>query len=103
MKAEPIQDDQPILGHHWQAIRSDGLTFLECVIASFESIELIAQFDRLWGTNILLRGAPIDSQIDLATGRHKEDMQQFIRFVWNYIFIRIPPVMNPDPSSPIRG
>jgi hypothetical protein len=50
--------------------------------------ELIEAFDRLNGTNIARKGHPINIMIDEACGKLKDDMKQFVEFVWEYIFLR---------------
>lgn len=42
--------------------------------------ELLANYDRLRGTNLAGRGAPIDRMIDEATGRLEEEALEF--FDW---------------------
>lgn len=73
---------------HFSAVRSDGLSFLDCVGAVASNKELLAEFDRLNGTNLSLRGAPIDLAIDEATGRQKDEIAALLRFAWNCVFIR---------------
>lgn len=87
-----ISDTDPMTPLHYSAIRSDGLTFMQCLEASAGSIELVQQFDRLYGATIASRKSPIEKMIDDATGKTKDDMAQFCRFVWNCIFIRCAPI-----------
>jgi hypothetical protein len=82
---------------HYLAVRSDGLTFLACVEAATETHELAAQVDRLYGTNLLRQKAPIINLIDDATGKSDDDIQTFMRFIWNCIFIRCP-IQNHPPK-----
>ena len=89
MKIELTEND-PITPRHWFAVRRDGLTFLQCCAAAIGERELLAQIDRLYGTNLLRRGAPIELAIDDATGRMKGDMEVFSKFVWNFVFTRVP-------------
>jgi hypothetical protein len=63
-------------------------SFLHCVREVAASKELLAEFDRLNGTNLSLRGSPIDLAIDEATGRQKEEITGLLRFAWNCVFIR---------------
>ena len=86
-----ILDGDQIRPEHLFAVRKDGITFIQCVDACLDTPELVKQFDRLWGTNLLRAGAPIDLAIDVATGRQHSDMNQFLKFVWNCIFIRVNP------------
>jgi len=90
MKSIEIPDDQEVTPEQFLAIRKDGLSFLACVKECSECHELVANVDRLYGTNILRRGAPINLMVDDATGKADADKQTFLRFVWNCIFIRVP-------------
>jgi hypothetical protein len=87
---QEIKDDEPITPAHLLAVRSDGLEFSTCCQLSAAAPSLVKEFDRLWGTNLLSRGTAIDLAIDEATGRQHSDCGKFIRFVWNYVFIRCP-------------
>ena len=87
-----VADDERMTPAHYMAIRSDGLTFLACVEAAAGQLELVAQVDRLFGTNLMRRQAPIVNMIDDATGKTDEDKQTFLRFVWNYVFTRCAPI-----------
>jgi hypothetical protein len=72
------------------ARRPSGLTFLTCVSASAANPELVRNFDRLQGTNLSMRGAPLDLMIDQAAGRLDSDVNKFLDFVWEYVFTRLP-------------
>lgn len=85
-----IADDEQISPRHFLAVRSDGLSFMECIRVSAENNELIAQVDRLAKTNLLGRESALDKMIDDATGRTDADIQTFLRFVWNCVFVRCP-------------
>ena len=85
-----LTETDTITPRHWFAIRRDGLSFLQCCAAAIDQRELLAQIDRLYGSNLLRRGAPIELAIDDATGRAKHDMETFSKFVWNFIFTRVP-------------
>ena len=87
-----LKPTDPITGKHLSAVRKDGLSFMVCLHACVDEPELLAQFDRLYGTNIRLLGTPIERAIDVATGRQKSDIEQFLRFVWNCIFLRTPEI-----------
>lgn len=87
-----VGDDERMTPAHYMAIRSDGLTFLACVEAAAGELELVAQVDRLFGTNLMRRQAPIVNMIDDATGKADEDKQTFLRFVWNCVFARCAPI-----------
>jgi hypothetical protein len=48
----------------------DTMTFEECIIECAKNQELIKEFDRLVGTNLQLKGAPIELAVDKATALH---------------------------------
>lgn len=85
-----VEDGSRITPGHYLAARSDGLTFAACLRECSKTPELIAQVDRLYGTNLMRQGAPIELMIDNATGRCDADMQTFMQFVWNSVFLRCP-------------
>ena len=66
-----------------------GLTFYDCLMECVGTPELIEQFDRLNGTNLLLKGSPFALKIDEVTGRQKDDLRKFIDFCWEYIWSRL--------------
>jgi hypothetical protein len=72
------------------AIRSDGLTFMEVIVAAMETPELIRCFDRLYGANLMRRGLPIELAIDDACGRTNHDCRGFLNFLWEFVFTRTP-------------
>jgi hypothetical protein len=69
------------------AVRSDRISFLQRIEASAANSELVREFDRLRGTN--LRGSPVDLAVDKATGRLASDLQSFIEFVLDCVFLRV--------------
>lgn len=72
------------------AIRADGLSFVTCVLEAAGTPELVKQFDRLYGYNVSRRGSPLDLAIDEATGFAEAGMIEFLNFVWEYVFLRVP-------------
>jgi hypothetical protein len=77
---------------HFVAVRSDGLRFMTCVGAALGNMDLLREFDRLKGTTLVSRRAPIEVMVDQATGKQDADIQAFLRFVWNDIFTRTPSI-----------
>lgn len=65
------------------------MTFKECVLACYDNRELVAEFDRLKGTNLMHRGNSLDAQIDFSSGKTQLDLQQFIEFVRECVWERI--------------
>lgn len=67
-----------------------------CVRAALADPSLVAEFDRLNGTNLRLRGTGLDVQIDLASGRFDHDLALFVTFVHEHVYSRVAP---PDPAG----
>jgi len=65
-----------------------GLTFASCLQSCVGNQELVSNFDRLKGTNLSLRGAPIDLAIDRAVGRLDAEIESFVEFCWDVVFLR---------------
>lgn len=72
-------------------IHLQDLAFVRCLHASAGNAELVANYDRLRGTNLSLRGAPIDLEIDRASGRLEADLSGFVDFVYEVIYTRLEP------------
>jgi hypothetical protein len=66
------------------------MNFEQCVMECARHPELIQQFDRLRGTNLQMKGAPIDLMVDQATGRLADDVSLFITFVYDVVWSRLP-------------
>ena len=84
-----------------QTKSSNDITFNDALLESCRTPELVKQFDRLVGTNVMGvlydKRSPIVRMIDDTTGYQKvldqkahEDMHQFISFVFEEIFLRLP-------------
>lgn len=71
------------------------MTFTECVSTCAATPELIAEFNRLTGSNLgqSLNRKPIEVMVDEAAGYSGErdsDMAAFVMFVYECIWIRLP-------------
>lgn len=66
------------------------MTFRECVLECAKNMELVKSFDRLKGTNLSQRGSQIELMVDQATGRYKKEAIDFINFVYEVVWIRLP-------------
>lgn len=64
--------------------------FMEWVTLCASNRELLAQYDRLRGTNLSRCGSPMDLLIDQATGRLEADALGFFEFCQD-MFLRIDP------------
>ncbi|KKM85251.1 hypothetical protein LCGC14_1291030 [marine sediment metagenome] len=63
--------------------------FHECVDYCAGNKEFIKQFDRLAGTNLSLKGTPIELMVDKSTGKQDADMRMFCDFVYEAIWSRL--------------
>lgn len=52
-----------------------------CLVEAARTPELVAEYDRLRGTNLGRRGGAIERLIDDATGRTKAEVIGFVEFV----------------------
>ena len=64
-------------------------TFKECLMYCAGNKELVAEFDRLSGSNLSFKGAPINIMVDQATGKQKDDLRAFCDFVYECIWSRL--------------
>lgn len=64
--------------------------FQACLREAVEMPELVEQFDRLHGCNLVTKQAPLTAMIDKATGKQADDMRAFAAFVHNAIYLRLP-------------
>jgi flagellin-specific chaperone FliS len=76
------------------------MTFNDCLLECVRTPELIKEFDRLSGSNVMEifydKRAPIVRMIDDATGYNKileenksKDLMKFIEFVYEYVWRRL--------------
>ena len=72
------------------------MTLKDCVVHCAGVPELVAEFDRLTGSNLSLRGTSLDLMIDEATGRQREEMREFTAFVFECIWL---PLIAPSLSA----
>ena len=73
---------------HFATVRDDGLSYLSCLETAASMPELVKELDRLHHTNLSRKRHPLDYAIDEATGKSKADLEVFMRFVWNCVFLR---------------
>jgi hypothetical protein len=66
-----------------------GLTFASCLSECARDPELIANYDRLRGTNLSLKGSGLSLEIDRVTGRVDSELRGFIDFCWESVFLRL--------------
>lgn len=65
------------------------MTFPEVALQCAGNDELVSNFDRMRGTNVSRKGAPLDIAIDQATGRFEHDMGLFLEFVYECVWLRM--------------
>lgn len=78
----------------------ERLTFARCLAACLANRELVENYDRLRGTNVGLRGSPLELMVDDATGRLESDVAGFLAFVEDCVWDRLPPEVREVPSPP---
>ena len=64
--------------------------FIRCAHEAIETPELVSNFNRLYGATLGARVSPIEAMVDKATGKADADMQAFVEFVHNGIYLRLP-------------
>lgn len=67
------------------------MNFRDCLIECAGNIELVTEFDRLRGTNIMAQvsGPKINAMVDEATGALARDLALFVEFVHEFIWSRL--------------
>ncbi len=63
------------------------MSFADVIRAAVDNQELLKEYDRLSGTNLSMRGTPLDIIIDEATGRVEAEIPDFVDFVYNAIWL----------------
>jgi hypothetical protein len=59
-------------------VMSETVKFLDCVEFAIGVPELVAEFDRLTGSNLSRRGTPLEAMIDDAAGRTDAEIAAFV-------------------------
>lgn len=77
--------------------------YWKCVNAALESYDLVEQFDRLHKTDLLGKASSIEREIDRVTGKQESDVLQFLIFVHECVYSRIPPETWEVPGVMVRG
>lgn len=65
------------------------MTFEQFLLQCADNHELIANFDRLHGTNLLLKGKVIEVMVDKASGRLDSDVEKFVEFIYENIWLPV--------------
>lgn len=68
------------------------MSFYECALLCVAEPALVEQFDRLTGHHLssITERSGLDAMIDEATGRDRIAMLDFLNFVWEVIWTRLP-------------
>lgn len=61
------------------------MTLEECFLEALKTPELVKEFDRLRGTSLQSRG--LNEMIDIATGKRDKDLELFVEFFLEVIWI----------------
>lgn len=64
-----------------------ALTLEDCVREALKDRELVANYDRLRGTNLSCKGTAFELKIDEATGRMEGDVREFVAFIHEHVWI----------------
>lgn len=67
------------------------MTFPEVVMECFDNPDLMREYRRLKGGDFGLPKSPVDAMVDDATGFVDEQAKEFVQFVWDVVWCRIPP------------
>lgn len=67
------------------------ITLEQCIKEACTNKELLEQFDRLAGTSLTKKKAPIEKMIDEHTGLMKDEWFRFFNFIRDYVWLRLPP------------
>lgn len=62
---------------------------LVCLRESARDPELVAEFDRLTGSNLSRHGTALDLMIDDSTGRTEAGVKEFVEFVREFVYERL--------------
>ena len=65
------------------------VSFNECLMACADNSALVAEFDRLTGSNLSMKGSPLDLAIDEATGRTTDEIAKFCCFVFDCVYLPV--------------
>ena len=78
---------------------AEAAAFADVLRACVADDALVAQFDRLTGSNLLLQGAPINAAIDRSSGRTETQFRRFAGFVYDAIWLRVPRTVQEQPCA----
>lgn len=85
---EDIKNNNPAIPEMLAATRKN-ISFTDVLMECAGDKSLVAEFDRLAETNLSQKGTALDLEIDKATGRLDSDLEKFVLFCWDSVFIRM--------------
>lgn len=68
-------------------VGEEQITFAEIVFKCAENRVLVAEFDRLTGSNLSMTGSGLDRMIDGACNRYANEVPAFVAFVHEFIWL----------------
>lgn len=76
-------------------LKRESMDYTDALIEALTNKELISEYDRLWGTSLgecikAMGTGGLNYQIDLATGRTKDEIQKFDMFFYEFVWSRLP-------------
>ncbi|MCD9046877.1 hypothetical protein [Luteimonas sp. MHLX1A] len=87
MGIDTTQEHQALLQFQSPA---DAAAFADLLRACTADDTLVAEFDRLTGSNLRLEGGPLNTAIDRSSGRTETELQRFAAFVYDVVWSRLP-------------
>jgi hypothetical protein len=66
------------------------MTFLDVLVEVCNTPELVAQYDRIYGSNLSYHGSLLALQIDQACGRQESEFPAFVEWVKDVVWDRVP-------------
>lgn len=74
----------------------DVSLFLLCLSEAASNKVLLAEFDRLTGCNVSLKGPAIVQEIDKATGHFEAGAKMFYEFVLEHVYLPVQAKLDED-------
>jgi hypothetical protein len=79
--------------------------FIDLAIRCSHQTELVREYDRLSGAAFgsVIKATGLNAAIDEASGRTKDEWMKWMAFVFEFIWIRLPPECFAPPHSEGKG
>lgn len=85
--AEPTTED---VTKFLDLLSAREFTFYHCLMECAKNKKLVDAYDQLRGTNLSLKGSPLELEVDKDTGRLESELANFVKFCYECIWIRLP-------------